>query len=248
MNDKKDNKLRATDTTRLNESQRLTLIRFAVTHGYSIYCQTSCLYRPLLMQDFERELEKAAQLRQDKIGFYKKLKEDYKAEKNINTFLELFFGSHSIEPTMFYKTMDHLISETEKNDIRKKYYIPVFYDHLNDDDLAFHYSLEPKVTFGGQDFLHEEFEIEFNKKIRDAFIKSFKKKVDQYTSYGVAKIGNLVYSSIEIFDKDKRLILRADDNRKIIEFNITETLYELLHVFEGKFERNYALLYQLAPR
>lgn len=240
--------------TNLTAAERNALIRFCLSIGTRAKCSTRVLLRP-----FKQKYLTTA-LREMKGGHLKSIAE---YEKNIELYnrgelplpqglIDYFEGPPTKE--RFEKYMRALIRQ-ERGVMRmlsKSYQINVDFAFTNQKLLGFHKTLNPRVTFGYSNSLHEECDFPLTEKIRDAFLNASLKdlpsfKQDWMHDWGYVFFGScseLLYEDLEVF-LGERYLLSTLSHEKDMTVSLTEEELAAFYDFEGKRRKNIATVGKL---
>lgn len=188
-------------TGTLTAEERATVIRFALEIGDKATCRTNCLLRP-----FEPAmLEKAFREREEKIEererAYVERARTFDPKKTSIEFRS-FFGENMTSEE-YGKYIAELIKQEEdaKKTIRRTYHITVDFAGLDPEDEAFHRSLNPRVTFGDTDELHEACAFALTPEIREALQdSSLGGEPEEGFDYGAFYVGRspLFYEDLSV--------------------------------------------------
>ena len=142
-------------TGTLTAEERQTVIRFALEIGDAATCRTSVLLRPLTGELLENAFREREQRIEERERAYIEQARTFDPAK-LSPEQRQYFGE-DVTPERFGRYIAELIKEEEttKKLLRREYYISVDYVDVTPEDMAFHESLHPTVTFGDSKQLHE---------------------------------------------------------------------------------------------
>ena len=230
----------------LGNTDRLAIIRFCLTYGTRLKCSTRYLLRPIDTVDLEAAFEEKEAGYRANIERYRQELNDYKDGKPVDPEwkkrIEQYCDSDNpIEH--YYNT----IIEQEENiidHIRKLYFINVDYLYKSENSLAFHSSMNPRVTFGYYNGLHEECDCLITDDIRESLLPSFKDGRPEHTTNSDYYHGafdcdrsETYYEDLEIWCED-RIIMSTVSHESMFGISFDEKDMEAFRTFEGEIERN----------
>ena len=241
------------NTFKLSKPERLAIIRFCLNNGTRIKCSTHSLVRPLEMRYLddafkEWDGENAAR--------FEKARKEIEDYKNGGP-LSWFFIVHGVrkKPTIqeLEECLNRAIEEEEISNIRKSYSIAVDFVYLSEEILNFHNSMNPKITFGYSNVLHEECDSEITDAVRRRLLPCFKenKNIDLDFTFGGFKVGDFTADESPLYYED--LIISRGD-KEILSTTTHEYEFDLFfndediaafRSFEGKTERNEKIINKL---
>jgi hypothetical protein len=193
------------------------------------------------MDDLESAFRERDEERAETIDKYRKIVIDYKDGKPISEGLRSWFGDRdpSIEALESY--CDAMIRQTEDSDVREAYSVYVGYEFMSEEHRAFHASLNPRVTFGYSNVLHEECDCMITDRVRTVLLPCFEYEEDKDNSYynGAFECAasNMHYEDLIIY-RGSRTILSTISHETMFSIHFDETDIEAFRVFEGEHELN----------
>ena len=246
------------NTYDLSRTERLALIRFCLIKGNRIKCSTTGrLLRPLKICDLEAAFEeRAIVMARTNEEYYENLIKGYKEDmlRGIAPALKSIFGTENPSVEEFEEYANRSKKEGEKFDIRKSYSLTVDYESVSEDVLSFHNSMNPRVTFGYSNYLHEECDSEITEAIRRRLLPCFnissrlllfKSEIDDFISFGRFTPGDMLfYEDVEILCGDRKLLSTITHEKMFDLFFNDEDINEF-RSFEDKIARNEKALKKL---
>jgi hypothetical protein len=135
--------------------------------------------------------------------------------------------------------------------IRKMYLVSVDYGFLSEDNLAFHASMNPHITFGYSNALHEECDCQITEDVRNSLLSSFEDERTRYldeqeSRYGAfyCKRSDTYYEDLAVWCDDREILFTMSHEMTVsICFN--EADKKAFSEFEGETERNDKILLRL---
>ncbi len=192
--------------------ERNTLIRYCLSVATRAKCSTKALLRP-----FKQKFLKAAFAERDKehserIARYEQAMQEYDPEETRlpQWMLDYFEGVPAKET---YANYCRQVIKQEKDglrDLKRNYAVHVAYAFIGRKLLAFHNSLNPRVTFGYSSILHEECDFAFDEEKREAFLNSSLKDLPQYQDDWIHDWGNVAFDGVRLIYEDLTLF-RGDE-------------------------------------
>ena len=233
-------------TGSLNAEERLTMMRFALEIGDAATCRTNALLRPLTGE----LLEKAFRERESKIEAreraYVEQARTFDPAKASPEFLSYFGGEVTAEQYGKYIAEAIKQEEDAKKAIRRAYSVSVDYADVTPEDLAFHDSLHPTVTFGDTNELHELCAFPLTPEIKETLMdSSLGSDPEEGFDYGAFYVGAspLYYEDLTV-TKGGEVILSTLSRSAIMDLFLTD---EDLYAF-GDFELNKQRNYKIAKK
>ena len=242
------------NTLRLTKSERLTIIRFCLNRGTHIKCSTHSLLRPLEMQFLEKAFAEREAEHDKEAAEISRVLSDYKNGKPLSEplrgHLEMLYGK---KPTK--KQIEEFFSRALKDlpQIRASYGVSVDYEYLSEDVLAFHNSMNPKITFGYSNQLHEECDSEITDAVRNMLLPCFKdsKDIEVFLTFGAFAVGKTTdefsptyYEDLIILRGGKEL-LSTITHEEIFDLVFDDEDIKAFGLFENSVERNEKIISKL---
>jgi hypothetical protein len=141
--------------------------------------------------------------------------------------------------------IDHY--ERQHGEIRKFYNISINYGLLSEDGLAFHASMNPRVTFGYSNWLHEECDCRITDEIRESLTKEQPEHIrDWAEEHGVFHCdrSDTSYEDISIW-REERMLLSTISHEGMFDVCFDEADEKAFLTFEDEKERNEKILRRL---
>ena len=234
-------------TGTLDAEERLTVMRFALEIGNKATCRTNCLLRPLTPEVLEgafREREKKIEERERAYIERARTFDPAAASPELKSF---FNGEVTAEK--YGKYIAELIrgEEEAKRTIRRAYHITVDFADVDAEDMAFHTSLCPRVTFGDVNELHEECSFALTREIKDALMdSSLGSDPEEGFDYGAFYVGKspLYYEDLTVYDGEE-VILSTVSHEGILDLFLCEKDLVAFRDFELNKSRNFKIAKKL---
>ena len=227
-------------TGSLNAEERAAIMRFAIEIGTEASFRTNALLRPFSETDLERAFKEKedAIVRREKA--YIESAKTFDPKKASPMLFDYLGGD--VTPENYAKYVANLIKQEEevKEMIRKDYMISVAYGHLTEEDLSFHKSLSPRVTFGDSNELHEECSFALTREIKDALLdSSLGSDPEEAFDYGSFYVGStpLYYEDLEVKEGGE-VILSTVSHEQIMDVFLCEDDFKKFVNFELNKARN----------
>ena len=223
--------------------ERNALIRLCISIGTRAKCITHAVMRPFKQKYLSRALREVQERHLKTISGYEErieLCNNGKLEMS-KEFIDFFDGAPTKEQVIDYYRE---IIKQEKSTMRlrkKSYTIPIDYEFTTKKQLAFHNSLNPRVTFGYSNVLHEECDFALTDEVKSAFLNSSLNEVPEYKDDWTHDWGNvffesvvnLLYEDLEVFIGE-RCILETVSHERMMTVSLTDEELDLFNSFEVK--------------
>ena len=234
-------------TGSLDTEERQTVIRFALEIGDAATCQTSVLLRPLTGEMLEaafRERESRIEARE---RAYIEQARTFDPAKLSPEQREYFGGDVTHEK--FGKYIAEMLRQEEyaKSVLRREYYISVDYVDVTPEDMAFHESLHPVVTFGESKQLHEFCSFSLTPEIRSALMdSSLGDTAEEGFEYGYFYVGKapLYYEDLSV-TKGGEPILTTITSIAVLDLFLSDEELKAFRGFELNKQRNDRIIKKL---
>lgn len=234
-------------TGTLDWEERLTVMRFAVEIGNRATCRTNALLRPLtteLLEGAFRERESKIEARER--AYVERARTFDPA--SASTEMRAYFGGE-VTAEKYGKHIAELIKQEEdaKRAIRRSYHVTVDFADVDKEDMAFHASLSPRVTFGDTNELHEACAFPLTREVKDALLdSSLGSDPEEGFDYGAFYLGKspLYYEDLCVFDGDDP-ILSTVSHEGIMDLFLSETDLVAFRDFELNKARNFKIAKKL---
>ena len=240
--------------TNITAAERNALIRYCLSVGTRAKCSTRALMRPFKQKYLTTALREMKESHKKAIAEYSKKIELYdKGELHLpQNLIDYFEGAPTKD--RYEKYIRSLIRQ-EREVMRtgsKDYMICVSFAFTDKKMLDFHNTLNPRVTFGYSNSLHEECDFALTEEIKNAFLNSSLKELpaweqDWTHDWGYVyfdSISNLLYEDLEIF-VGERFILSTLSHEQGMTVSLTEEELAAFLDFEGKRNKNLATVEKL---
>lgn len=234
-------------TGTLDAEERLTVMRFALEIGNKATCRTNCLLRPLT-QDL---LDAAFRERENKINererAYIERARTFDPAKASPELASFFGGEVTGEKYGKYIAESLKNEEEAKKAIRRSYHVTVDFAELDPEDEAFHASLNPRVTFGDTNELHEFCSFTLTQGIKEALQdSSLGSDPEEGFDYGAFYLGRspLYYEDLCVYDGEEPILATVSHEGMMDLFLSTEDLKAFAD-FELNKSRNFKIAKKL---
>ena len=233
-------------TGTLDAEERLTVMRFALEIGDKASCRTNALLRPLtgeLLENAFRERENKINERERAYIERARTFDPAKASPELAS----FFGGE-VTSEKYGKYIADALKDEEyaKRAIRRSYHVTVDYAEVTEEDMAFHTSLNPRVTFGDTNELHEECNFALTREVKDALMdSSLGSDPEEGFDYGAFYLGKspLYYEDLTVYGGEE-VILSTVSHEGMMDVFLSE---EDLYAFRD-FELNKARNFKIAKK
>lgn len=234
-------------TGNLDAEERRTVIRYALEIGDAASCRTSVLLRPLtgeLLENAFREREKDIEARERKYVEQARTFDPKKASPE-----QLSYFGTDLTAEKFGKYIAELIKQEEeaKKMLRRQYFISVDYADVTPEDMAFHESLHPVVTFGETNTLHEFCSFPLTPEIKGTLQdSSLGDPSEEDFEYGYFYVGKapLYYEDLAV-TKGGETVLSTLTNIAVLDLFLTEDELRAFRDFELNKQRNLRIIKKL---
>jgi len=238
------------NTNDLNDYSRLVIIRFCLTRGTRLKCSTRDVMRPLEMKDLEAAFE-------EQTAYHKGWRKEYlgqfnDSKKREELYLSIF-GTDDPPQEDVDKYLEEMKRQEDEifNSLRKSYIINVGYAYLSEESLAFHRSMNPHVSFGYSNVLHEECDCLITDELRGCLLRSLGYEVVDFSSqmqrYGAfyCKGSDTYYEDLIVWHDD-RILLSTITHELMFNVCFNEEDIKAFRTFEGMTERNEIILSRMS--
>lgn len=240
------------NTSKLTKSERLAIIRFCLNRGTRVKFSTHSLLRPFEMRYLENAFNEWDAENAERFEKHRQEIEDYKNGKPLSWFYIMHFGSKA-KPSV--KELEERLDKAMNDifDIRKSYSLAVSYVYLSEEVLSFHNSMNPKITFGYSNQLHEECDSEITDTVCNRLLFSFKdsKGIEAFLTFGGFTVGKitddeslLYYEDLIIFRGNKKL-LSTITHENMFDIFFSDEDIKAFRPFEDNIERNDKIINKL---
>ena len=233
--------------TPLTAKDRNAIIRYCISIGTRAKCSTRHLLRP-----FKQKYLTIA-LKEMKAGFLKRIGE-LKEQIDLyhNDQLELseerldFFGGKPSKKN-FENYIRALIKQERDcmKNVLQNHIINVDFAYCSKNNLKFHNSLNPRITFGYSNCLHEECDFALTDAVKNALLSSSLKDLPEYKQDWTHDWGYLFFDSIiDLLYEDlcvlcgERCILDTTSHEKMMTVCLTDEEIENMIDFENRNREN----------
>ena len=241
------------DTSKLNKSERLAIIRFCLNKGTRVKYSTHGLLRPLEMRYLEDAFKEYDNGKAKQIEEIRQAIQDYKNGGSLGKFTQWFFENKKPSIKKVEQYFNRYIKEEEETDIRRSYHVAVDYEYTTKNQLDFHNSMNPKITFGYSNVLHEECEGEITEAVRNRLLSCFKDRrgIEEFLTFGGFEYGEITEEQSPIYYED--LIIWQNERQLLSTITHEEEFYlsfndediNAFHSFENSVERNEKIIKKL---
>ena len=167
----------------------------------------------------------------ERIGQYEQAMQEYDPETTRlpQWMLNYFEGIPTKEAyTRYYRRVIKQERDVLRG-LKRSYSINVDYEFIGRKLLAFHNSLNPRVTFGYSNSLHEVCDFVFDEEKREAFLNSSLKELPQYQDDWIHDWGNVAFDGVHLIYEDLTLfrgdvcILETISHEEMLTVRLDET-------------------------
>lgn len=216
---------------RFTPKERNILIRYCLSVATRGKCATKALLRPFRQKYLKEALCEQNREHMERIGQYEKAMQEY--DPNTTSLpqwmLDYFEGIPTKETYTRYCKQIIKQERDVLHSLKRNYSVYVDYAFIGKKLLAFHNSLNPHVTFGDSNSLHEACDFVFDEEKREAFLKSSLKELPQDQDDWIHDWGNVVFDSISLIYEDLTLfrgdecILETISHEQMLTVRLCET-------------------------
>ena len=216
--------------TDVSAAERNALIRYSISIGTRAKCSTNALLRP-----FKQKYLKAAlrEVREDRLRIIAKYQEEMKND-----------------PAKDFRA--HIKQEREViRNFPKHYIIYVAFPFNDKKWIEFHNSLNPRITFGYSNMLHEECDFVLTEEIKQVFLNASLKELPMFEQDRAHDWGNVYFDSFTLFYEDlqvlsgERNVLSTLSHEQEMTISLTDEELTAFIDFEGKQTENLATIEKL---
>ncbi len=160
--------------TPLTPKERNALIRYCIAIGTRARCSTRAILRPFKQKYLTSALREVKSSHLEQIEKFKQQIILYQNDESELTEGLIGFFNGIPSKKQYERYMRELIKHENDviNLISKSYSINVNFSCVSKELLEFHNSLNPRITFGYSNVLHEECDFELNDKVKNAFLNA----------------------------------------------------------------------------
>ncbi len=191
----------------LTPKERNVLIRYCLSVATRGKCATTALFRPFKQKYLKEAFAEQSKTHTDRIAQCTREMQEYDPEKTqLPQNMLAFFGG--VPAREQYAAYCREIVKQERDVLRslkRLYTVNVNYAFVGKKWLAFHRSLNPRVTFGSSSLLHEECDFLFDEDKRAAFFHSSLAELPQWKGDRVHDWGNVMFGEMALFYEDLTL-------------------------------------------
>ncbi len=191
----------------LTPKERNLLIRYCVSAATRGRCATKALLRPLRQKDLQSAFKEQQGEHLARIEDYKRRAKEYDpASSKLPEGMLAYFGG--VPAKEEFSRYCREIVRQERDVVRsleRGYSVCVDYAYIDRKQLAFHRSLNPRVTFGYSNSLHEECDFLFDDEKRTAFLRSSLADLPQGKGDWVHDWGNVMFGDMALCYEDLAL-------------------------------------------
>ena len=240
-------KRRVVFTGTLTAEERSAVMRFALEIGDAASCRTNALLRPLTMDLLEGAFrEREAKIEERERAYVERARTFDPAKASPE--MRAFFGG-DVTAEKYGKYIADLIKQEEeaKRVIRGAYHVTVDYADVTKEDLAFHAALQPRVTFGETNELHEACSFSLTRELKDALMdSSLGGDPEEGFDYGAFYLGAspLYYEDLCV-TADGETVLSTVSHEGILDLFLSDEDLVVFRDFELNKSRNYKIAKKL---
>ena len=186
---------------------RNILIRYCLSVGTRAKCSTKALMRSFKQKYLKKAFAEQSEEHLERIAGHERAIREYdpKTAQLPQYMLDFFEGVPAKEQ---YADYCRQIIKQEKEALRslkRNYFVYVDYAFTGRKMLAFHNSLNPRVTFGYSNSLHEECDFALDEEKREAFLNSSLAELPQYKDDWIHDWGNVSFGGMRLVYEDLTL-------------------------------------------
>ena len=191
----------------LTPRERNLLIRYCVAVATRGTCATKALLRPFKQTDLREAFAEQGRAHTERIARYERAAQEYDPQtaELPQNMLNYFGGVPTKEQYAAYCREIVKQEESTVRSLERMYTVCVNYAFVGRKWLAFHRSLNPRVTFGYSSLLHEACDFLFDEEKRAAFLRSSLADLPQWKGDAVHDWGNVMFGNMQLFYEDLTL-------------------------------------------
>lgn len=233
--------LDASYSTNMTAKERNLLIRYCVNVATRGKCATKALLRPFKQRYLKEASVEQCKEHVEHIAQYERAMQEYDPQTaQLPQWMLDYFGG--VPTKEQYATYCRQIIKQERDVLRslkRNYSVYVDYDLLGRKLFAFHNSLNPRVTFGYSNRLHEECDFAFDDIKREAFLQSSLADLPRWKGDWMHDWGNVVFGTMQLIYEDLTLyrgetcILETVSHEEMMTVRLEETDLQALAAQKG---------------
>ena len=240
--------------TNIAVAERNALIRYCLSVGTRAKCSTRAVMRPFKQKYLTAALRELRKNFMQKISEYTEWMQTYvEGETKLPDWMIDYF--EGIPTKEIFTDYCCSVIKQERGTLRslmKNYSIRVDFAFTDKKWLAFHYSLNPRVTFGYSNRLHEVCDFALTEEVKNAFLNSSLKELSTWEQdwthdWGYVyfdSITNLLYEDLAVLIGE-RYILDTVSHEEMMTVSLTDEELTAFIDFEGKRNENLATIEKL---
>lgn len=191
----------------LTPKERNALIRYCISVATRGRCSTKALLRPFKQKYLKEAFAEQSKVHTERIARYERAAQAYDPQ-TAGAPHSIPGDSGSVPAKEAYIAHCREIVRQERDTVRslrRLYTVCVNYAFVGKKWLAFHRSLNPRVTFGSSSLLHEECDFLFDDEKRAAFLSSSLADLPQWKGDTVHDWGNVMFGNMQLLYEDLAL-------------------------------------------
>ncbi len=229
--------------TKITAKERNLLIRHCLSVGTRATCSTAALCRPFRQKYLKKAFDELREAYRVRIAEYERRAETYDPESaKISENMLAFFGGVPSKEEYTRYCRELILQERKAcKSMQGLYSVNVNYAFIGRKLLAFHNSLNPRVTFGCSNQLHEECDFALDEENKRAFLGEsslkFPPKVQGSPfDWGTVtfEISRLIYRDLTVFRGEGRILETISHEEMMTVFLTKEDLAALEREKGGK--------------
>ena len=234
-------KLDAAFNAALTARERNFLICYCLSRGSRATCATTTLLRPFKQKDLRAAFAEREEASHSRIAEWERRMQEFDPD-NVPDDMRAMFGSIPTKEN-FTSYCKSLIAQEKAamRELKRSYIVCVDYAHIGKFWREFHAFLDPRVTFGDSNVLHEECDFWLEEEEVDDFLHSSlmdppKGRNDWMHDWGNLFFGEmeLVYEDLTIYYRD-RCMLKTVSHEEMMLVQLEEKqLTEIESMAGGK--------------
>ena len=240
--------------TNITVAERNTLIRYCLSIGTRAKCSTRAVMRPFKQKYLTAALRELRKNFMQKISEYTEWMQTYvEGETKLPDWIIDYF--EGIPTKERFANYCRSVIKQERGTLRsimKNYSIHVDFAFTDKKLLAFHNSLNPRVTFGYSNLLHEVCDFALTEEVKNAFLNSSLKELSTWEQdwthdWGYVYFGsitNLLYEDLAVLIGE-RCILDTVSHENMMTVSLNDEELTAFVDFEGKQNENLAIVEKL---
>ena len=224
----------------LTARERNFLIRYSLCRGTRGKCSTTTLLRPFRQKDLRTAFAEREEESRSRIAEYERRMQEFDPD-NVPDDMRAMFGSIPTKENFTSYCMSLIAQEkAAMRELKRSYIVCVDYAHTGRFWKEFHQSLDPRVTFGDSNVLHEECDFWLDDEQCDAFLYASLSDLPKGRNDWIHDWGNVFLGDMELVYEDlcvylgEMCMLKTVSHEEIMIVNLKEEQLREIEEIPGK--------------